>query len=182
MNEILLETQRLLLRPFREADIPEIVQLLNDPAIAKTTLNIPYPYNEEKAREWLDFQQQGWESGQEHTFAITRQEDGRLLGAISIRANARHKKAEIGYWIGSPYWGQGYATEAARAIIRYGFETLDLNRIYALHFSENPASGRVMQKAGMQFEGVLRQDVLKDDQFRDHVVYAILREDWRKQT
>ena len=177
MNEITLETERLLLRPSREADIPEIVRLLDDPAIAETTLNIPYPYNEENAREWLALQQQRWESDDEHTFVIIRKEDDQLLGAISIRPNARHEKAEIGYWIGKPYWGQGYATEATRAIIHYGFEKLGLNRIYALHLPKNPASGRVMQKAGMQFEGVLRQDVLKGDQFQDHALYAILRQD-----
>jgi RimJ/RimL family protein N-acetyltransferase len=180
MNETQIKSERLLLRPSREADIPEIVRLLNDPAIAETTLNIPYPYSEKTAREWLTFQQQRWESGDEHTFVIIRQEDNQLLGAIGIRPNARHKKAEIGYWIGKPYWGQGYATEAARAITRYGFEILDMNRIYASHLPENPASGRVMQKVGMQFEGVLRQDVRKGDQFLDHAVYAILREEWER--
>jgi RimJ/RimL family protein N-acetyltransferase len=178
MNEHFIETQRLILRPLCEADIPEVVRLLTHPAIAKTTLNIPYPYDEEKARNWLSFQRQRWESGAEHTFAIVHKEDAQLLGAISIRPNTRHEKAEIGYWIGKPYWGLGYATEAARAIIRYAFETLGMNRVYALHFSENPASGQVMQKAGMQFEGVLRSDVRKGESFRDHVIYSILRKEW----
>ena len=178
MDVSIIETPRLLLRPTREADTPEIVHLLSDPAIAETTLNIPYPYDEAKAREWLAFQQREREAGTGYTFAIVRGEDERLLGAIDIRPNARHKKAEIGYWIGKPYWGRGYATEAVQALIRYGFEELGLNRIYAMHFTENPASGRVMQKAGMQFEGVLRQDVLKGEQFQDHMIYAILRDDW----
>ncbi len=178
MDATILETQRLILRPFRAADISEIVRLLSEPAIAETTLNIPWPYDEAKARDWLAAQRREREAGTGITFAIVRREDERLLGAIDIRPNARHQKAEIGYWIGKPYWGRGYATEAARAIIRYGFEVLGLNRIHASHFAENPASGRVMQKAGMRFEGVLRQDVRKGDQFRDHAVHAILRENW----
>ena len=181
MDSSVIETKSLILRPFRAADIPAIVRLLSDPAIAQTTLNIPYPYDEAKARDWLASQQQEREAGTGHTFAITCREDGRLLGAIDIRPRARHQKAAIGYWIGKPYWGRGYATEAVRAVIRYGFEALGLNRIYATHFTGNPASGRVMQKAGMQYEGTLRQDVRKGDEFRDHAVYGILREEWQRQ-
>ena len=173
-----ITTERLVLRPFAEADIPAIVHLLSVPDIAKTTLNIPYPYDEEKAREWLDMQKRERDAGKSHTFAITQRQDGALLGAIDIRPNQRHRKAEVGYWIGKPYWGQGYATEALQAIIRYGFEKLEMNRIYATHFIGNPASGRVMQKAGMVLEGTLRQDVRKGDVFRDQRVYAILRQDW----
>jgi RimJ/RimL family protein N-acetyltransferase len=175
-----LATERLLLRPFQESDIPAIVRLLSDPAIAATTLNIPYPYDEENARQWLAHQERERQAGASYTFAIVRKEDDHLVGAIDIHPKARHQKAEIGYWIGKPYWGKGYATEAARAIIRFGFEDLGLNRIYALHFTGNPASGRVMQKAGMQFEGVLRDDVKKGDTFRDHAVYAILRREWEQ--
>ncbi len=178
--KIILEAQRLILRPFQESDIPEIVHLLQDPAISETTLNIPYPYTESHARHWLVAQRQDWEAGRGYTFAITRRADDQLLGAIDIRPKPRFRKAELGYWIGKPYWGQGYATEAVRTIMRYGFETLGLNRIYASHFPENPASGRVMQKAGMKFEGVLRQDVCKGDRFLDHVVYGILRAEWEE--
>ena len=179
MDTLRIETQRLFLRPFNEADIPEIVRLLNDPAIAETTLNVPYPYTEEDARAWLAFQEENRDV--DNTLAIVRKDDGQLVGSISFRPNARHNKAEIGYWIGKPYWGRGYATEAVRAIIRYGFQELGLNRFYATHFTENPASGRVMQKAGMKYEGTLRQDVRKGEQYRDHAVYAILREEWSGQ-
>ncbi len=177
-----LETQRLILRPFRQEDIPAIVELLQDPAIARMTLYVPFPYTEEDARTWLAAQEQSRQKGTGYTFAIVRREDGALIGAIDIRPNARHKKAGVGYWIGKPYWNQGYATEALRAIIRYGFETLGLKRIQADHFVENPASGRVMEKAGMKREGLLRAYTYKDGRFRDHVMYAILREDWEAMT
>ena len=178
MTQPTLETPRLQLRPFRESDIPEIVRLLQDRDIQRTTLNIPYPYTEKDARDWLAFQREERAKGTGYTFAIVRKEDGQLVGAIDIRPNKRHRKAEIGYWIGKPYWGQGYATEAARAIVDFGFQTLGLNRIYATHFAENPASGRVMQKVGMTYEGLMRQATFKDGRFQDHVLYAILRETW----
>jgi RimJ/RimL family protein N-acetyltransferase len=86
---------------------------------------------------------------------------GIVLGAINLRLELPHQRGELGYWIGEPYWGRGYATEAVSALIRYGFDTVGLNRIYARHLARNPASGRVMAKAGMQREGAQRQHVLK---------------------
>ena len=86
--------------------------------------------------------------------------------------------AEAGYWIGRPFWSRGYATEALRAVLAYGFEGLELHRIHAHHFARNSASGRVMQKADMQLEGVHREHAKKDDHFEDIVVYGILRAEW----
>ena len=88
------------------------------------------------------------------------------------------ERAELGYWVGKPFWGQGYCTEAAQAVIAYGFQTLGLNRIQAHHFGRNPASGRVMQKLGMRYEGLERQYHKKWGQFEDGLGYAILREDF----
>ncbi len=173
-----LTTPRLILRGFRSADIPAIVHLLQDPAIARTTLHIPYPYTEEDARTWLRIQQDQLAQGWGYTFAITQRASGQLIGAIDIRLTMPHRRAEIGYWIGTPYWGQGYATEAARAVLRFGFEDLHLNRIAATHMVGNPASGRVMEKLGMHYEGTLRQYTFHHGHFQDHRVYAILREEW----
>ena len=84
----------------------------------------------------------------------------------------------MGYWVGAPYWGRGYCTEAARAILRYGFEELGLHRIHAQHFARNPASGRVMQKIGMVYEGRQHEHVRKWDRFEDSDLYGILASDW----
>ena len=89
-----------------------------------------------------------------------------------------HFRAEVGYWIGQPYWGRGLASEALRLLIQFGFMTLKLNRVEAGHFEHNVASGRVMQKAGMRYEGLRRQFVWHRDRFRDLHWYAILREDY----
>ncbi|NEP60397.1 MAG: GNAT family N-acetyltransferase, partial [Symploca sp. SIO2G7] len=87
--------------------------------------------------------------------------------------------AELGYWIGVLYWSKGYCTEAAKAVVQYGFEVIGLHRIQAAHFPHNPASGRVMQKIGMSYEGYRRQHILKWGKFEDLELYGILKSDWQ---
>ena len=173
-----LETERLLLRPFTLADAPTVQQLAGDPAIADTTLNIPHPYADGVAEVWIGDHAKNFNRRHSVTYAITRRADGQLVGAIGLTLDLRHNRAELGYWMGQPYWGQGYTTEAARALLAYGFAELDLNKIYATHFARNPASGRVMQKAGMAQEGMFPQHVRKGGQYEDLVFYGILQADF----
>jgi RimJ/RimL family protein N-acetyltransferase len=99
-----------------------------------------------------------------------------MVGNVGLRLCPQHARGELGYLIGKRYWGRGYCTEAVRAALRYAFNELKLNRVFAEHFSRNPASGRVMQKTGMRYEGILRQHLRKlDGQFEDAVTYGILR-------
>lgn len=170
-----LTTPRLVLRPFDLADAADVQRLAGDWAIADTTLHIPHPYPNGAAEEWILRHRRDADLGGSVTLAVTRREDGEMVGAISLDLDQRYDRAEMGYWIGRPYWGQGYCTEAAQALVRYGFEQLGLNRIYAIHFTRNPASGRVMQKVGMQYEGTLRQHVKKWGRYEDVKVYGILR-------
>jgi len=108
---------------------------------------------------------------------IRLRQDGKLCGGLGLHPQPQHRTAELGYWIGVPYWRKGYATEASSAVVRYGFERLNLNRIFAHHFKRNPASGRVLQKIGMRHEGCLRQAVIKWGEYIDLEMYAILREE-----
>jgi ribosomal-protein-alanine N-acetyltransferase len=170
-----LTTERLLLRPFALADAPIVQQLAGDEAIASTTGTIPHPYEDGMAEEWIRTHPKAFEEGKGVIFAITLCEDKTLIGAIGLTIERDHERAELGYWIGKPYWGNGYCTEAARAVLNYGFAELGLNRIYATHFSRNPASGRVMEKIGMACEGCQRQHFRKWGTFEDLKVYAILR-------
>lgn len=173
-----LTTERLILRPFTMADAADVQRLAGDSDVAAMTLNIPYPYPDGAAEEWIGTHAAAWESGHGITFAITRRDTGHLVGAISLMNIRRdHQRGEIGYWIGKPYWNQGYATEATRALIRFGFQQLDLNRIQAMHLPQNPASGRVMEKAGMHYEGTLRQYVKKAEEYQDMCMRSILRQD-----
>ena len=121
-------------------------------------------------------------SGDIVTFAITLRADASLAGAISLREISQtHSRAEMGYLIGKPYWNRGYCTGAARGILEYGFEMLRLNRIAANHFTNNPASGRVMQKTGMTHEGTLRQHIRKWGEYIDLIYYGILSSEYQQQ-
>ncbi len=99
------------------------------------------------------------------------------MGGISLFLNRAFESAEIGYWIGKPYWRRGYAFEAAERVVHYGFEALALNRIEAHYMSENGASARLLQKLGMQYEGHHRELIKKDGRFKDVFTYAVLRAD-----
>ncbi len=173
-----LTTERLLLRPFALADAPIVQQLAGDEAIASTTGTIPHPYEDGMAEEWIGTHPKAFEEGEGVVFAITLREDKTLIGAIGLTIEGDHERAGMGYWIGKPYWGNGYCTEAARAVLNYGFAELGLNRIYATHFSRNPASGRVMEKIGMACEGCHRQHFKKWGAFEDLKVYAILKAEY----
>lgn len=130
------------------------------------------------AEKWIEGHQPGFEAGTLATFAIVLRNDPRLIGAIGLTLDRALNKGELGYWIGKPFWNLGYATEATIAVLKYGFSDLRLNRITARHFSRNPSSGRVMEKAGMLMEGIARQDILKWGKYEDLTFYGILREDW----
>jgi RimJ/RimL family protein N-acetyltransferase len=181
MEQPLLETARLILRPFALADAPDVQRLAGAPEVADTTLNLPHPYEVRDAEQWIASQPARFASGSNVAYAITRRTDGVLAGAISLmEISARHRRAELGYWLGVPFWNQGYMTEAA-ALIGYGFSALGLHKITAAHFTRNPASGRVMQKIGMTQEGVQRRHVCKNGVFEDHALYGLLAEDWNTQ-
>jgi RimJ/RimL family protein N-acetyltransferase len=172
-----LETQRLTLRAFTRADAPIVQRLAGDRAIADTTLNIPHPYGNGVAESWIASHDALRAQGSRVTFAVVRRSDDVLVGAITLTLHPERHRAELGYWIGRPYWGNGFATEAARAIVAYGFAALGLHRVHASHLARNPASGRVMQKIGMTREGTLRSHVRKWGVFEDIVIYGILREE-----
>ena len=152
--------------------------LAGERTIADTTLNIPHPYEDGMAEDWIASHEEQFHDGSNVTFAITDKEGGQLLGAVSLRIERALRKAELGYWVGAPYWNRGYATEAAGALLAYGFDELDLNRVAAQHLARNPASGRVMQKLGMRHEGTLRQATMKWGEFEDLELYSILRSEW----
>ena len=166
-----LVTERLLLRGFQLTDATEVQALAGNYNVSKPTLNIPYPYQPGMAEEWISGHEQGWRTRSNPVYAITLRTKNQLVGAISLM-NADDSQAEMGYWIGEPYWGMGYCTEAATELIRWAFSELGLDRIVAEHLVTNPASGKVMQKVGMQpVETVLKPD--RNNQQARVVVYEI---------
>jgi len=173
--DVALETARLRIRQYREDDIADLVPLIGAREVAATTGRIPHPYKVEDAREFLA----KIETDREINLAVALRENDRLIGGIGLRLVEQHQQAELGYWLGVPYWGKGYATEAGREMLRYGFEQLNLHRIFATYFTSNPASGRVLKKLGMHHEGRQREHFLKWNQFVDLKLYAMLRQEWK---
>lgn len=169
-----IQTERLILSQLEEKDIPFIVELLQHRIFSDLTSNIPYPYEENDARSWVKMSKEAFENNTGYTFAIRNKED-QIIGAIGLH-DREDDKAELGYWIGIPYWNKGYVTEVAKAIIDFGFDELKLNKIFATHFPHNPASGRIMEKVGMEQEAVLIKEVKKDGEYFDLVRYCILKD------
>jgi [ribosomal protein S5]-alanine N-acetyltransferase len=170
-----LETERLVLRPYSTADARRVQQMCNDWEIASTTLALPYPYPEGAAEQWISTHAESFRQGTEVTLAITLKPDGPVIGSVALSVNKKHQRGELGYMVAKEHWNRGYCTEACRALISYGLSALGLSRIQAVHFPRNPASGRVMQKLGMTREGLLRQYVSNRGTREDVNMYSILR-------
>lgn len=174
-----IKTERLRLRPLTMDDAPTVQHLAGRREVAAMTRSIPHPLSLEQTQEWLTQPLADMAAGKCAAFGVLLESARELIGVIGLaNIDTEHGCAEMVFWLGVDWWGHGYTTEAARALRRYGFETLGLNRIYAHHMTKNPASGRVLEKAGLRREGLLRQAIRKWDRFEDVVLYAILRQDW----
>lgn len=173
-----LRTERLLLRSPSWRDVPQIVAYAGDPLIYATTATLPHPYHEKDAIHWLDLAYRGLAEATRYIFGLYRAEDEQFIGGMGLHREPDAHLAELGYWIAVPHWGRGYASEAARAVISFGFETLELEKIYARTMSDNPASERVMTKNGMIFEGEFKREAVKDGVFKDLRYYRLLREEY----
>ena len=175
---VMLHTERLLLRPFRREDIPALLPLIGAREVAATTLHIPHPYTYEDAEKYLDHVESVWAKREGARFGVFIRDGERLCGGIGLHANPEHNHAELGYWIGVPFWGKGYCTEGAREVVKYGFCNLKLHRIHAGHFSNNPVSGRTLRKLGMKYEGTTRQHILKWGEYLDVELYGLLASEY----
>lgn len=173
-----LLTERLVLRSLTLEDAADIQRLAGDRDVASTVLRIPHPYEDGMAEEWIRSCSEAYQNEEAINFAITLEAERNLIGTIGLELEEEHERAELGYWIGKSYWNQGYATEAAKAVIAYSFKVLKLNRIYAYHFTRNPASGRVLEKVGMRSESRRRQHTKKWGNFEDSIGYGILKVDF----
>ncbi len=175
-----LETDRLILRPLSPADAPTIQEKVSAWAIANTTISIPHPYPDGEAEQYIARQLNAWEAGHSVTFGIERNSQAGICGILEIRdIEWDHSQAELSFWIAAELWGQGYMSEALEPVIGFGFNDLELNRLYAYHMLRNPGSGKVLQKNGLVREGILRQRVRKWGVFEDVALWAILRQDWQ---
>lgn len=172
-------TERLLLRPLTLADVRHVEALAASPEVRQYSDPIPPSYAHDGTEAWIEALSQRYLVGQEVVFALVLRETDELIGVVNLGLSARQARGELVYWLGRPYWGCGYATEAARELMRYGFEELSLHRVFAKFIGRNVVSGRVLEKLGMQHEGCLRQHVKRNDCLEDLVMYGMLREEWK---
>jgi len=169
-----LETERLVLRPWREGDEPSLVRHANN---RKVSINLrdhfPYPYTMEDARAWIARCRTATPPHQ--TFAI--EHAGEAIGGTGLQPmlDVARFTAEVGYWLGEEHWGRGFATEALRRLTDYAFESLQYERLEALVFATNPVSCKVLEKSGYEHEAILRRSAFKDGRFLDCHLYVRLR-------
>jgi len=176
-----LTTERLALRELQLEDAPAIAEGAGDRRVARYLMQVPSPYPVSLARRWITARNEWWELGRGVTLAITRRTDPAvLLGTVSLRRYARDRRAELGYWLTAGAWGHGFATEACRAMLAFGFADLGVQRIYAQVLAGNQPSLRVLEKLGMIHEGVKRQHVAKGEALHDIVLYGLLRGEWER--
>ena len=173
-----LVTDRLVLRELRHEDARAVAERAGDRRVARFLIAVPTPYPPALAARWIAGRISWWPA-RGVTLAIARREEpDELLGTVSLRRFLRDRRAELGYWLGTDAWGFGYATEAAGALVDFGFRDLGLERIYAQVLEGNSASCRVLDKLGMISEGTRRRHVRKGKKLHDVELYGLLRHEW----
>ena len=173
-------TARSSIRPWRTGDLESLVRHANNKAI---WLNLrdrfPHPYTRTDAEEFLD---RAASAEPQIFFAIDH--EGQAVGGIGIdpAEDVERVSGELGYWVGQQFWGQGLATQAAREMTTYCFDTLNLHRVWAGVFARNQASIKVLEKLGFRREGLLKESIIKDGRLESQIIYAITAPEWKRLT
>lgn len=175
-----LTTSNLRLRQIRLSDISSLLSYCNNKKISDQIINIPYPYREEDAVYRINFVLQGFKNKERYVFAISLKDREELIGEIGLHIDKGNNCAQVGYWIAEPFWGKGIATEALAAILKFGFETLQLNKIYATHYPENAPSGKVMLKNKMVKEAEMRAHYKIDGVYKDVIQYRLTKKEYEE--
>lgn len=176
----LLETQRLILRKLRPADAADIHDYASDPQVSRFTTWDQHTSLAD-AHRFINFCLDRYQRREQAPWGVVLKAEDKLIGTLGFTDYAPlHHKAEVNYALSAKYWGQGLTPEALEAALTYGFGPLHLNRIEARCIPENVASARVMEKVGMKREGTLRQALYSKGTFHDLHIFAILRDEWKK--
>ena len=167
---------RIILRKLRMSDADDIYEYCKDQAVSRYTQHMPYPYKRKYAAQFIKDCAKKWKQKEAYTYGI--EYNGKIIGSVGITIKPGNI-AEMGYSLNKSYWRQGLTTEAAKLLLREAFKKLKLHKIYATHHPENPASGKVMKKIGMKYEGLLREHVFAKGKYLDLVQYGILRREYK---
>ena len=170
----ILSTTRLILSLPTVADTEDVILQMNSTSeISENTLTLPFPYHKQHADYWFQMAEFSFKKKEAFIFGIREKENLKLIGAVGLHLDVAHHKAEVGYWLGKSFWNNGYVSEALQEVLKFGFEELKLNKIYASHFHHNPPSGKVLEKNGFVFEAELKQEILKNGKYLDLFRYAL---------
>lgn len=164
------------IRKWNLSDAPDLAAALSNKKIQDNLRDgLPYPYTEQDAKDYISAMLSADEN---ETFAFAVTVDNRAIGSIGVfrQENIHRQTAELGYYIAEDYWGKGIMTEAVRQVCEFVFDKSDIIRIYAEPFAYNTASCRVLEKAGFQYEGTLRQNAVKNGKVLDMRMYSLLKE------
>ena len=172
-----LITERLKLRRIELSDLTSLLKYANNKKISDQVLNIPFPYQEEDAIFRMNFIIQGFKNKERYVFAITVKDKDELVGEIGLHLEKNNDSAQFGYWVAEPFWGKGIATESTAAILKFGFEELNLNKIYATHFPDNKASGKVMLKNKMIKEAELKDQFKIGNEYKSVIQYRLTKQE-----
>jgi len=169
--------QHATLRPWRQADAPSLVKYANNPNVARQLRDrFPHPYTAADARNFI---QSFAQARPVTTFAITVADEAVGGAGFSPGADVERYSAEVGYWLGEPFWGRGLTAEAVQLLSAYAFNTCSMLRLFALPFADNAQSIRVLEKAGYTREAILRASSVKEGAVRDQALYALVNQNWR---
>jgi RimJ/RimL family protein N-acetyltransferase len=168
------------LRQLRRSDSSSIQRYANNRRISKYVTHLPYPYLLCDARKWINTSHRLLRTGRGYHFGIEGKENGTILGCVGLNnINLRDKNAEVGYWLGVPFWGKGYTSEAVKLIVGYSFQDLRLRRVYAIVHCSNLGSIRVLRRSGFRREGTFREACLMSGRWSDVYFYGLLKEEFR---
>lgn len=175
-----LITSKLKLRKIRPSDISSLLKYCNNKNISDQIINIPYPYLEEDAIFRMNFILQGFKNKERYVFAITFKDNEELIGEIGLHLDKTNNSAQFGYWIAEPFWSKGIASEATAGILKFGFEKLSLNKIYATHYPDNVASGKVMQNNKMIKEAEMKEHYRINDTYKNVFQYRLTKKEYEE--
>ncbi len=173
-----LATERLILRPVQKSDAEAITTLINNWDVARMLARVPFPYTLEDARSFLEKADRFPQENGACVFAVTQKTDQVFKGVIGLDPHDTGV-FELGYWLGEPYWGQGFASEAARAIVDFAFEVLNIDRLNASHADDNPASGNVLKKVGFEPYGKEPKESVARSELVDSTMVTLPRHKWQ---
>ncbi|MBK9284650.1 MAG: GNAT family N-acetyltransferase [Sphingobacteriaceae bacterium] len=175
-----LISEKIKLRQLQPSDFSSLIRHANNQKIADNILNISFPYTEDNAKSRFQFIKEAFEKKDRFIFAMASLATNEVIGEIGLHLDKANNKAEIGYWLGENYWNKGITASAVALILKFGFEEIQLNKIYATHFTDNPASGKVLLKNKMNLEGELKDHYLNKGIYKTVYTYGITLRKYKK--